>query len=574
MNTDPLWRIRRPPSPSATSKLEDYAPIHRALLLSRGLRSRVEAERFLSSHEPEFHDPFMLQGMETAVERIFEAIEAGEKICFYADYDADGITGAALLTNFFNENNLSSDIYFPDRFQEGYGLNPLAIRRLHEQGVQLLITIDCGIRAVAEVEQARALGIDLIVTDHHLPGSELPNSLSTINPKAPGDEYPFKELAGVGLAYKLACAIAMRMKASIDIGNYLDLAAIGTVADMAPLVGENRHIVQHGLMRLNDSTRVGIEALIDVSGYRSETITASSIGFGLGPRINASGRLSSAFQAFELLTEVNLDQAQRQAETLDRLNKERRRLTAEVVDKVDEHTPAPTEKLILSFDHEYHQGVVGLAASRVSDRYYRPAIIGKIDKEETRASARSIPGFHITQALEESSDLLKRFGGHTAAAGLTVENANREKFIDRILEIADRSITDEQLRPVIEVDACISFDAINQDLMIFLDTLEPFGIQNHQPIFCTSNVKVLAKRRVGRGGAHLKLTLESAGRPFDAIAFRKGELAQKLSDTIEVAYHVERNTYLGYESLQLRVVDIRPENSLTNANLTEWVDVN
>jgi single-stranded-DNA-specific exonuclease len=227
--------------------------------------------------------------------------------------------------------------------------------------------------------------------------------------------------------------------------------------------------------------------------------------------------------------------------------------------------------LILSFDPTYHQGVVGLAASRVSDRFYRPAIIGKIDKDETRASARSIPGFHITQALEESSDLLKRFGGHAAAAGFTVENANRERFIDRILEIADRCITDD-LRPVIDVDACIGFDAINPELMIFLDTLEPFGISNHRPIFCTKNVKVLAKRRVGADGVHLKLTLEGGGRPFDAIAFRMGELAQDLPESTDVAYHVDRNTYLGYESLQLMVVDIRHGNSLESAELTQWVD--
>ena len=573
MCSDTLWRIRRPPNSTATSQLDEFPPINQALLLLRGLRSSFEAERFLSLKEPVFHDPFMLHGMETAVERIFEAIDKGENVCFYADYDADGITGAALLTNFFNDNDLASNVYFPDRFQEGYGLNALAIRQLHEQGIQVLITIDCGIRAVAEVDQAKALGIDVIVTDHHLPGEQLPNSLSTINPKLPGDDYPFKDLAGVGLAYKLASALRSRMKGSSSSGNYLDLAAIGTVADMAPLVGENRHIVQQGLRLLNDTTRIGIEALIDVSGYRSGAINASSIGFGLGPRINASGRLSSAHLAFELLTEVDLDQAQRQAEGLDRLNKERQVLTAEVVEKVNEQTHAATDKLILSFDPDYHQGVVGLAASRVSDQYFRPAIIGKIDQDETHASARSIPGFHITHALEESSDLLKRFGGHTAAAGLTVDNSNREKFIDRILEIADRSITDNQLQPVIDVDACINFNAINQELMVFLDALEPFGVQNHQPVFCTSTVKILAKRRVGQGGAHLKLTLENVGRPFDAIAFRKGELAQHLPESVDVAYHIERNTYLGYESLQLRVIDIRPDNSFENSNLTEWVAV-
>lgn len=573
MPSDTLWRIRRPPSSTATSRLKEFPPIHQALLLSRGLRTRSEAEQFISIHEPKFHDPFLLQGMEAATERILNAIDSGEKVCFYADYDADGITGAALLTNFFMENNLASDVYFPDRFQEGYGLNLAAIRRLHEQGVQVLITIDCGIRALTEVEKAKELGIDVIVTDHHLPGEQLPDSLSTINPKLPGNEYPFKDLAGVGLAYKLVGALGSRMKTSSDGESYLDLAAIGTVADMAPLTGENRHIVQQGLKRLNDTSRVGLEALIDVAGYRSGVINASSIGFGLGPRINASGRLASASLAFELLTEMNLDQAHRQAEALDRLNKERQKLTADVVERVNEQAPAATEKLIFSFDPDYHQGVVGLAASRVSDQYFRPAIIGKIDQDETHASARSIPGFHITQALEESSDLLKRYGGHTAAAGLTMVNKNREKFIDRMLEIADRSITEDQLRPVVEIDARINFNAITEELMIFMDALEPYGIQNHQPVFCTSAVKVLAKRRVGQGGAHLKLTLEHGGRPFDAIAFRKGDLAQNLPESVDVAFHIERNSYLGYETLQLRIVDIRPGMSIDNLNLTEWVAV-
>ncbi|TFH36662.1 MAG: single-stranded-DNA-specific exonuclease RecJ [Anaerolineales bacterium] len=573
MTPDPIWRIRRPPNPEAVSKLDGYAPLFQAMLLSRGIRTRLEAEHFLRSDQPEFHDPFMLNGIEKAVERISEAIESKEKVCIFADYDADGISGASLLANFLKHNDFAAEVYFPDRFQEGYGLNALAIQRLHGQGVKLLITIDCGIRGIAEVEQAQALGMDVIVTDHHLPGSDLPESFSTINPKVPGDPYPFKELAGVGLAYKLANALSLRMKTSREIETYLDYVALGTVADMAPLIGENRHLVQQGLLRLNDTHCAGLEALINVSGTRAGEITASTIGFGLGPRINASGRLASANLAYELLTEENLESAQRQAETLDRLNNDRQRITAEVVARIEENPPSPSDKLVLSFDPEYHQGIVGLAASRVSDRYFRPAIIGKVDETETRASARSIPGFHITQALEQVSDLLLRFGGHAAAAGFTLANKDRERFVDRILEIADRSITDDQLRPVIDIDACIGFDAINPEIMNFLDALEPFGSDNSQPVFCASNVKVLAKRRVGKEGPHLKLMLEGAGRPLEAIAFRKGDLADSLPERVDVAFHVERNNYLGFETLQLRVVDIRTCDSLENANLTEWVNV-
>jgi single-stranded-DNA-specific exonuclease len=570
MIKNPIWRIQGPPSTEASSQLKGYTPIQQALLISRDISTTRDAEIFLDSDHPIFHDPFLMKDMEQAVGTILGKIQEGKKICIYADYDADGITGASLLTSFFQDNGIEIDVYFPDRFREGYGLNLAAIQRLSDQGVSLLITVDCGIRGVVEIQKARELGMDVIVTDHHLPGGELPPASSTINPNQPDDTYPFKDLAGVGIAYKLVQALSSAMKGSVGTVSYQDLAAIGTVADMVPLVGENRHLVQQGLLRLNEASRTGLEALINVSGIQPGHITASTIGFSLGPRINASGRLSSAMHAFELLVEDDHEKAQALAEKLDRLNRERQRYTNDVILKVKEQNPSPTEKVILSFDPEYHQGVVGLAASRVADQYFRPAIIGTVGENETRASARSIPGFHITEALEEISELLLRFGGHESAAGFTLENQNREKFIDQILDVAEKHIDEEKLTPSIKIDACIGFDSITPELMTFLDELEPFGSKNHQPVFCASDVKLLANRSVGHDGSHLKMTLERGGKPYDGIAFRKGELAQHLPDRVDIAFHVERNNYMGYETLQLRVVDIREVNSLEDPVLTQW----
>lgn len=568
---NPRWKIRQAPPPDSVERLEGYTPLQQALLLSRGITTTKDANRFLQTNEEDLHDPFMFLGMELAVERIMKAVNDNEKLCIYADYDADGITGAALLATFFRDHDVDVNVYFPDRFKEGYGLNALALERLYHQGNQLIITVDCGIRGIDEIQRARSLGLDVIVTDHHISGEELPESVATINPNLPGDEYPTKELSGAGVAYKLAQAVSHQIAGSSNVNDYLDFVAIGTVADIVPLIGENRSIVQLGLQRLNDTKRPGLDALAQVAGVRLGEINASTIGFGLGPRINASGRLASAYQAFELLIEEDWERAQKLAERLDRLNKERQKYTENVVDKVEEVSPTKHDKIILSFDPEYHAGVVGLAASRISERYFRPAIIGKVGETRTRASARSIPGFHITDALEQLSDLLERFGGHAAAAGFTVANEQRQKFVDRLLEIADQSIDYEQLQPEITIDACIGFEGIDVDLMSFLDALEPYGNGNSQPLFCSMGVRVLAKRTVGREGAHLKLTLENQGRPFDAIAFRMGALAGDLPEKIDVAYHVERNNYLGYETLQLRVVDIRPMDVANDPARTIWV---
>ncbi len=568
------WRVRRPLQYEATAALSDYTPIQQTLLLARGIRSNTEAVKFLNPDGSLCIEPFQLSGMERAVELIWETVQAGRKICIYADYDADGITAAALLYEFFGMQQTVVEVYFPDRFREGYGLHNDAIRQLAEGQVDLLITVDCGIRGIEQTALAKELGMKVIITDHHLPGAQAPVSDATINPNLPSDEYPFKALAGVGVAYKLVQALSSTAPGRIDPEQFLDYVALGTIADIVPLVGENRFMVQQGLQRTNESIRPGIEALINISGVPKGSVNSGSVGFRLGPRINAAGRLASARHAFDLLIERETKKAQLLAERLDRLNKERQKLTDSVVDRLKVEPPSENDKLVVSFDREYHQGVVGLAASRATDLYYRPAFVGTVGKNETRGSARSIPGFHVTQALDSIAPLLRRYGGHQSAAGFTFENSKRDAFIDSLFQVAEERIDDEMLVPVQQVDACIKLDTINEDLMSFLDRLEPFGSQNDQPVFCSEHVNVLSRRTVGADGAHLKLTLEQGGRPFDAIGFRLGGLSPELPDQVDVAFRLERNHYLGYETLQLNVVDIRAAGSLEDHKLTEWVEGN
>jgi single-stranded-DNA-specific exonuclease len=573
MLTRKIWQVHQMPSESPGAAVEGFDFLQSALLFARGIRDHQQAQSFLYPDTPINHDPFQLSGMEEAVAMILESLAAERRICIYADYDADGITSASLLSLLLREYSKDVDVYFPDRFTEGYGLNTQAVEELASRGVELLITVDCGIRGVREVELARKLAMNVIVTDHHLPGGDLPNASVILNPRLPGDGYPFKDLAGVGLAYKLGQGLSENLKTSVPIESYLDLVAIGTVADIVPLIDENRHFVQQGLDWINQKPRPGIEALMTVAGASQGTVDAAAIGFRLAPRINAAGRLGSARRAFELLIEQNAEQAQAFAEKLDRMNSERQNLTHEILKAMEENPPNASDKIIFSFASDYHPGVVGLAASRSLDRFYRPSIVGTIDEHTTRASARSIPGFNITSALEACSDLLSRFGGHSAAAGFTVDNEKREHFVDRFLHYANENIDDEMLQPYLDIDTVIGFEAIDRTLMSFLDRLEPFGHQNSQPIFCTPEVRVLSKRTVGRDSSHLKLTLEHEGKPFDAIAFRMGELAAQLPEKIEAAFHIERNVYMGYESLQLRVVDLRENGSMRDEQRTRWLSI-
>ncbi|MGD8849479.1 MAG: single-stranded-DNA-specific exonuclease RecJ, partial [Anaerolineales bacterium] len=518
-----------------------------------------QATKFLEGEYLEGDDPFRILNMEVAAERIRTAIDSREPIVIYADYDADGVSASALLYTGIRTLGGRVATYFPDRFTEGYGLNLTAVENLAREGCSLLITVDCGIRAYAEALRAKELGIDLIITDHHVPGASLPQNYALINPRQPEDEYPFKALAGVGVAYKLMQAVR-RLRGVEDNPADLELVTIGTVADLVPLVGENRFLVRRGLELLNQTRHPGIQSLIEVSGHQRGSVNASAIGFGLGPRINAAGRLKTARLAFDLLVSKDLQSAKVLAEQLDRINRDRQ----EMMNAVVEQAFAAYEQLttpgnvIVDFNKDYHEGVIGLAASKLTEALYRPAIVGSLSANYIVASARSIPGFHITRALEKATSILERFGGHSAAAGLKIKKDNIEMLQETLEKSFEEQMAGKILKPVLEIDGEAEFSELDDRMLRFHDKLAPFGVENQRPMLVTRNVRVLKKRTVGSDGSHLKLTLEQAGRPFDAIAFRMGERISALTPVIDVAFRLERNHYLGYVTLQLNVADFRP----------------
>ena len=530
-----------------------------AILERRGLTTEGAIEAFLKRQYEQKTDPFQLTDMDRAVDRLQAARRAGERVVVYGDYDADGTTATALLTGVLRSLGLDTGWYIPNRFSEGYGLNETALAEIHEGGAAVVVSVDCGVRSNGIVESANALGLDVIITDHHLPGPELPPALAVIDPHRKNDSYPFKGLAGVGLAYKLAEGL-VQSSGGADLVKYLDLVAVGTVADLAPLIDENRTLVGAGLEQLNATARPGLRALSEFAGYSQGSITSSSIGFGLGPRLNAAGRLADARLAVELLLATEGSEAWEHAGKLDRLNRERRQLTNEAFERARTLAlkQSPTGDLLVAADDEFNEGVMGLVAGRLVEEFYRPALVARTEGDVLRGSARSIPEFNITEALQACDELLLRFGGHAQAAGFSLPAKNRQAFVTRLSQLATEGLAGLDLRPHLEIDVSVSFDELDEDLVAFIDRLQPCGQANPYPMFSTSGVEVLSKRTVGQGGRHLKMTVRHAGRVFDAIAFGFGEQADALPEQLELAYRLERNEFRGVVSLQLNVQDFRP----------------
>jgi len=561
------WQVAPPVPAHIQNGLDHIHPVLLQTLYNRGITDAGHIQAFLDGRYHESTDPFLLPDMDKAVARIQEAIQNDEMIIVYGDFDADGVTSTVLLTQALRGLGVERRRirpYIPDRFEEGYGLNQAALAQLKEMGAGLIITVDCGIRAIAEVAYANELGLDIIVTDHHSLGDEPPPALAVINPKRLDSRYPEKMLAGVGIAYKLAQALfqVMHDRAEIDVEQLLDLVAIGTVADLAPLQGENRCLVIDGLAVLNQLKRPGLAALASLTGLKRGTMNAESIGFGLGPRINAAGRLAHAYVAARLLAVNNTQSARQLAQELNELNKQRQALTAELGQKAEAMID-PQELILIAGDETFVPGVVGLVASRLAEKNYRPAIVLEIGPEVSRGSCRSIAEFHITEALDETADLLVRHGGHAQAAGLTLRNENMALFTSRMKEIAKDRLSGLDLMPTIAVDAEISLDEIDWALYETLAKLEPTGYANPTPVFLSKNVEVMSHRVVGQDGAHLQMRLSSqngghAHQLLPAIAFRQGAWADELPQIIDVVYSVNLNEWNGRRTLQLMVQDLRP----------------
>ena len=570
MKTDKRWELKATISREADASLAQYPAPFRQILFNRGIASFSDAERFLAAHAPKQSDPFLLTDMRKAVDRLGHAVKNGESIAIYGDYDADGVTATALMMQAFAavstqvevylRNRFQVQAYIPNRFDEGYGLNNDALEELYNRGVRVVVTVDCGIRALGEAEYARKLGLDLIITDHHSPGPELPNAFAVINPKRPNDPYPEKNLAGVGVAFKLASALTQAIQPEgFDVESLLDLVAIGTVADLVPLTEENRYLVRAGLQRLRFPQRQGLYSLMQLAGVRPSQVNASHIGFSIGPRLNAAGRLDSAMTAYELLSTSDLMQAGKLAQDLDNQNRERQKITREMQEIAEkEFDPEKLPYLLFSANENFNPGVVGLTASRLTEMYYRPAVVGHREEETTRASCRSIPEFDITAALNQCDDLLIRYGGHAAAAGFTVANDRLEEFLDRLGGIAKTQLAGEDLRPVIWADVEVGLKDLSFDLLNMLDRLQPTGYANPEPVFMAKGLRVSESRTVGRDSSHLKLTLQNGATKMDGIAFRQGHWQGNMPDYVDVMFNFEKNEFRGRISPQLNIRDIRP----------------
>ena len=561
------WQIAPRVSSLVVARFPNLHPLIVQVLYNRGVTTPEQAEVFLAP-DSAIGNPFQLLGINEAVDRIRRAIRTGEAIAVYGDFDVDGVTATALLVQALQSMGAKVKPYIPHRIDEGYGLNLEALTQLKEQGVRVVITVDCGIRSLKEVAFGKEIGLDMIVTDHHAPGDEMPDGFATINPKQTGCKYPFKDLSGVGVAFKLAQGLLraneqmplQKNRSVIDENALVDLVALGTVADLVPIIGENRALVKRGLERLRASERPGIQAMIRSASIKTDAIDAGTIGFIMGPRLNAAGRLESALNAYHLLATQYPGEADDLALKLEETNRERQRLTNEMTMRARESVLAKseTEHLLFVSEPDFPEGIVGLIASRLSEDFYRPAVAVHCGETESRGSARSISEFNIVSALDECRDLLVRHGGHAMAAGFTVTNENLPGLELRLREIAERNLASLELAPTMTIDAEAPLSEMTWTVHKSLEQLAPFGYGNREPVFLSRNVLVRDSRLVGAD--HLKLTVSDGQVLWDAIAFRQGNWLGNLPQRIDMAYQLEARTWNGESRLQLNVKDIKPTN--------------
>lgn len=542
-------------------------PLVSQILFTRGYASVEQVRSFLSYFDQD-DNPFRLKGMVEAIYRLRMAIRNKETIAVYGDFDCDGVTSTVVLTQVLRQLGANVRPYIPNRVDEGYGLNSPALKYLADEGVSVVVTVDCGIRSVEEIHDANEYGLDMIISDHHSIGPELPPAYAVINPKREDDPYPSKMLCGVGIAYKIAQAIYMEAQRrgyrseGWHPDDWLDLVAIGTVADIVPLRGENRELVQRGLKLLNTPQRPGLHALYNTARIRPGTVNSTTIGFVIGPRINAAGRLQDAKLAAGLLATDDPKHAAQLANQLEALNRERQDKTQQMQSWAESQIPGDpdSEPLLFAADGRFEQGVVGLVASRLTEQYYRPSVVVQLGEHESHGSCRSIPEFHITKALEQCDDLLERYGGHDAAAGFTVRNENIDELRERLFDIALGDLLEhDTLQPTLQIDAELSLDQADLALVRQLERLEPSGEANPLPTFVSRGVHVHSRGLVGKEGQHLKLQLTNGSDSMlEAIAFRYQErFGDDIPDRIDVVFHMEINDFRG-DSVQLNIQDIRP----------------
>lgn len=527
------------------------------VLLNRGIYDAKDIDRFLHPKLENLHDPFLLNDMEIAANKIITCIDKKEKITIYGDYDVDGITSIATLSKFLTELGIENDYYLPNRLDEGYGLNNNALDKIAKSGTKLLITVDCGISAYEEIEYAKKLGLEVIVTDHHECPEKIPQALAVIDPKREDSTYPFSSLAGVGVTFKLIHAISIKL--SLDRKRYLkylDIVCLGTVADIVPLIDENRIIVSFGLMLVRETRNIGLKALIELSGYSS--IDSTAISFGIAPRINACGRMGEAEIALKLLLTASAVEAKAIANKLNLLNRERQEVEKSIINEAIEMIEKDklyNKDIIIVGNKNWHHGVIGIVASKITELYYKPSVLISFEDGIGKGSGRSIEGFDLHGALMKCGEYLDKFGGHEMAIGLTLKEENYNLFKAKLEKITSETI-DKEAVPSIKVDAVVDFRNINMDIFTSMKLLEPYGESNSSPLFVSKNLKVESVRLLSND-KHIKLTLKDGNVLLGAIGFNLGDKAIRLGDKIDLVYALEINKYNNIESIQLNVKDIK-----------------
>ncbi len=545
------------------------SPLLARLLILRGLVNQGEAQRYLSSSlRSDLPSPFAMAGMEAAVERIVRAIRTNELIGIWGDYDVDGTTGASVLVSFLREVGAEPVYYIPHRIEEGYGLNVEGLRRLKSRGVSLVVTVDCGISNAPEIEAALAIGLDIVIVDHHQPPETLPPAFAVINPHRRDCTFSDKSLCAAGLAFYLVIGLRAKLRDAgwfersqhPDLRRYLDIVTLGTIADMVPLKGVNRTLIRRGLTELVGSTRPGVMALKQVAGISSDTISAGQVGFQLGPRINAAGRVDYGIKVVELLTTSSSEVALRIARELDEHNRERRAIEARVLEQalvyIEQRLNAAERYSLVLGSEGWHPGVLGIVASRIVEKYHRPTVIIGFESGRGKGSARSIRGFHMVEGFRRCADYLEKYGGHEHAGGLSISAEKLDCFVEAFENVAREWLQPEDLLPLLEIDAELQFSDVGFSLLRQLECLKPFGVGNPEPLFVTRAVEV-CEHKVFSGGARFRF--RQGGRAIGGVAFGFSEDLPCMTGTIvDISYKLSENEWNGTSTVELKIVDARP----------------
>ena len=557
------WQIYEitPEKQEEINKLEKEYNLNTLLatiLVNRGITKKEEIEIFLHPTRHNFHNPFLMPDMEIAVQEILKAIESKEKIIIYGDYDADGITSITVLKSFFEDLGLDVDYYIPNRLDEGYGLNKPAIEKIVNEKYDLMITVDCGISAIEEIEYANELGLKTIVTDHHEVGESLPNAIAVVDAKRKDNVYPCRDLAGVGVVFKLIQALSIKLNLKEESYlKYLDIVCVGTISDIVPLKDENRVITKLGLLLVNQTKNIGLKSLLYSSGYKN--IDSMAISFGVAPRINACGRMGHAEKALQLFLSKNINEVNQLTKELNEFNRIRqeteKNIYEEAIMQIDKRQLEKKNTLVVAGEN-WHHGVIGIVASKITEKYYKPSILLCYEGELAKGSGRSISGFDLHEALMKCTDTIEKFGGHSMAIGITIKREMIEKFSNEVEQIA-HNMHIEEIVPIIQIDGKIELNNISKEMVASLKDLEPFGEGNKTPIFAIRNLKIDSIRALSEG-KHLKLTLKENNIMISAIGFNMGELVQeyKIGDKVDLVGILEINSFNGVDTIQLNIKDI------------------